>query len=196
MQISGFCIMGVLYLVKKNKQTEYGEIADEVLNIEAKNFWMWVTSPGYYMDSDGSEKSILEPVHSLEWTCSEDTLEGDLIFLYRTSPKTDVKYLIQAVSDAFPVEENGKFSGWHHCDCKFIYKYENSVLSKEMKNNMILLESDPVRRNYQGNKGSFELLSDEWFELNSMLKNKNPDYSTFLNTIISQNTLLESSFPI
>lgn len=178
------------------KKEKFKEVASLAIDCKPKNFWLWVASPPYYLEPDGSDRKDIDPGYGrISWTCSEDTNEGDLIVLYRTAPKTDVKYLVQATSDAYIGKEGGKFSGWHHCNCHFLYKFENSVLSKEMKENAFLKDSEPVRRNYQGNKGCFKFSYYEWNELQSILKNKNPVYADFLDILISKRPSLEKAFP-
>lgn len=170
------------------------KIVNQVEEVEPSGFWLWVTSKKYYQDKNGEERTELEPLNELFWTCNEETRKGDLIFLYRTSPKTDVKYLLQATSDACEVIEGDEFSEWHHCDVMVIFKFEKPLLSIEMKKNEILSNSDPVKRNYQGNKGSFEFTGDEWTEINDLLIEKNPDYKTFIELMKSKKPILEGYF--
>ncbi|MCZ3366533.1 MULTISPECIES: hypothetical protein [Methanobacterium] len=182
-------------MISKEKIEEYIDLASYAINCEPKSFWLWVTGPDYYLDHDGSDREILEPGYELNWTCDENTRIGDLIILYRTSPKTDVKYLVQAISKPYINKDSGKFSGWHYCDAIVIYKFENSVLSKEMKQDAILADSEPVRRNYQGNQGSFVFNNMEWMELNLILQEKNPEYNNFLEALIAKNPSLKTVFP-
>jgi hypothetical protein len=64
-----------------------------------RQYWLWETRPEYYLDEDGSERESLDPENSTDsdgwWTCNKGTKEGDLVFLWRTSPKKDIGYLIQ-----------------------------------------------------------------------------------------------------
>jgi len=64
-----------------------------------------------------------------------------------------------------------------------------------MKQDAILADSEPVRRNYQGNHGSFEFKNMEWMELNLILQEKNPEYNNFLEALIAENPSLETVFP-
>jgi hypothetical protein len=71
-----------------------------------KRFWIWVTSKDYYQDEDGSDRADLDPSSDSEdttdglWTCHRDTKAGDLILLYRSRPKSDIAYLMEARSGA------------------------------------------------------------------------------------------------
>ncbi|MEI2761468.1 hypothetical protein [Methanothrix soehngenii] len=72
--------------------------------------------PDYYWEDDGSDREILDPTRCADsggwWTCHRDTKKGDLIFLWRTSPKKDIGYLIQAESDAYSIADDND-QGWH-----------------------------------------------------------------------------------
>jgi hypothetical protein len=67
-------------------------------------FWVWVTGPEHYLDDKGAERADLEPAETANsddwWTCHRDTKRGDLILLYRTRPKQDVAYLLEAATSA------------------------------------------------------------------------------------------------
>jgi hypothetical protein len=75
-----------------------------------RQYWLWVTRPEYYLDEDGNEREDLDPSHGVDtegwWTCHKDTQEGDLVFLWRTTPKRDIGYLIQAASDAYSIADD------------------------------------------------------------------------------------------
>ncbi|RLJ68210.1 endonuclease NucS domain-containing protein [Sulfurisoma sediminicola] len=71
-----------------------------------KRFWVWVTSKSYYEDEDGNDPAYLDPkLDPTErsddwWTCHKDTKAGDLILLYRSRPKSDLAFLMEARSGA------------------------------------------------------------------------------------------------
>ena len=97
------------------------------------------------MDEYGTENIYLEPGISLDpginWTCHKDTLAGDLVLLYRAGKKKgvtyqkDIKYLIMARSDAYPLDdiEETVEKGWEYgCDYIPLYKFKNSLKLNEM----------------------------------------------------------------
>lgn len=71
-----------------------------------KRFWVWVTGPQYYWDEQGKDRRELDPKAKPSeridtwWTCHRDTKPGDLVLLYRTRPKGDIAYLLEARSNA------------------------------------------------------------------------------------------------
>jgi hypothetical protein len=73
--------------------------------LSERNYWVWITKPEYYLDQDGRDSGALQPSADEDtgrgwWTCHKDTRAGDLVLLYRTRPKSDIAYLIEAKSDA------------------------------------------------------------------------------------------------
>lgn len=68
-------------------------------------FWAWITRPEYYYDTDDSPRDILDPEMNpggdgTWWTCHKDTAAGDLVMLYRSSPESDIAYVLEATSNA------------------------------------------------------------------------------------------------
>ena len=47
------------------------------LGSEARQYWLWVTRPDYYLDSDGRDRQSLDPSNDEDtegwWTCHKDT---------------------------------------------------------------------------------------------------------------------------
>ncbi len=58
--------------------------------------WLWVIRE--------SDATVREVGDRGWWTCSPDTRAGDRALIYRTAPHSDIAYLVQATTDAFPVE--------------------------------------------------------------------------------------------
>lgn len=104
-----------------------------------RQYWLWVTRPDYYLDEDGCDREDLDPALGADsdgwWTCNKATKEGDLVLLWRTSPKKDIRYLIQAESDAYSIaDDNDK--GWDYgCDYEVLYKFEQSLHAKDLRQN-------------------------------------------------------------
>jgi len=72
-----------------------------------RNYWVWITKPEYYQGLDQlfNEESSSASDDLGWWTCHKDTQAGDLVLVYRTSPKSDVAYLLEAKTDARILEE-------------------------------------------------------------------------------------------
>jgi hypothetical protein len=58
-----------------------------------------------------------------------DTGRGDLALLYRTKPKMDLGYLIQAESDAYSIADD-RHAYERGCDYRVLYKFGESDYSK------------------------------------------------------------------
>ena len=98
-------------------------------------FWQWTTRPEFFLEEDGTERKLLEPGTSPDpddwWTCHKNTLAGDLILLYRAGSKKgvdykDIKYLIMASSDAYPLEiEEAVEKSWKYgCHFTPLFKFK------------------------------------------------------------------------
>ncbi|MGH9893040.1 MAG: hypothetical protein ACREA0_13820, partial [bacterium] len=85
---------------------------------DGRQYWVWVTTAEHYAEEDGSDREDLDPAAQSDpgawWTCHRDTRRGDLALLYRTKPKMDLGYLIQAESDAYSIGDDRHASerGW------------------------------------------------------------------------------------
>src|SRR5690349_4095371 len=108
-------------------------------------YWLWVTGPDYYLDEDGEDRRDLDPGLQDDtdgwWTCHKETRIGDLIFLWRKSPKSDLGYLIEARSDAYSLEDDAyaRQMGWKFgCEYEVLYKFANPVTFKEIKADPLL----------------------------------------------------------
>jgi hypothetical protein len=181
-------------LTKEHLRKRFDELIDGIDDIKPTNFWFWVS--GECLNKNEERLDLLAG-KSLEgrsgWTCDENTKIGDLAVLYRTLPKSDVKYIIQIRSNP-KIEENDAESGMLHCDCYIIYQFNNTLKSTKMKSNSILKNSKPVRRNFQGQNGIHDLTSEEWIEINELLTDENPDYSVLLDYLYNRMPSLSQYF--
>ena len=122
---------------------------------DAPGQWLWVTGPRYYAELDGSDRVDLEPVGEYVpdgwWTCHKETREGDLVMLYRTKPRMDIAYLIQARSDAYSLLQDPTAEpGWNYgCDYEVIEKFENPMGIAEIK-------ADPVLEGWNAKNAKFQ----------------------------------------
>lgn len=64
--------------------------------------WIWIWRPEFYHDSNGIESQLLLPGRKSRGvgTCHPDTEPGQLVILYRTTPKKDVAYLLRTLGPA------------------------------------------------------------------------------------------------
>lgn len=155
-------------------------------------YWQWVTKAAFFLEDDGSEREALEPGSSHDpgrwWTCHKDTRAGDLAFIYRAGEENgvvyrDLKYLIMARSDAYPLDsiETVGERNWHYgCDFLPVFKFDNSLKIKEMREDPYLDEWNALRKRFQGI--AFKTQESIWKHLNDVLLSKNPDYEKFLKS--------------
>lgn len=166
----------------------------------SRRYWVWIADERSYLDEDGNERADLDPKNKIDnegwWTCHRETKRGDLILLYRSRLKKDIDYLIQAGSDAYSIADDEIASSWgwdYGCDNKFIYKFDNPLTLREMRENPYLQDWGAYRGNFQ--KRVYEIPSAHWKRLSALLAEKNRGYKTFLSSIektnISQTILLE-----
>jgi tetratricopeptide (TPR) repeat protein len=162
-----------------------------------RQYWLWVARPDVYLDEDGNDREDLDPDSGVDsdgwWTCHKDTTKGDLVFLWRTSPKKDIGYLIQAESDAYSIADDND-RGWEYgCDHQMLYKFNHPINVKDLRNDPYFDEWGPLRCSFQ--RSSFEISKNYWDKLNQLAAAKNPGYLDFIELIqkepISEGILLE-----
>lgn len=150
-------------------------------NGKDRQHWLWVAGPEFYLNQEGEEADALEPTSRLEsddwWTCHRDTHRGDLILLYRTRPKQDIRYLIQAASDSYPITDNpiAAKRGWDYgCGYKVLYKFEDSVTKQDFAKTPYLRDWGVYTSHFR--RRVFRIPADHWHRLTRLATKKNPDY--------------------
>ncbi len=157
-------------------------------------YWLFVTRPEYYLDKEGNDSAYLEPGYTSEegewWTCHKDTKKGDLIFLYRTSPRSDIGYLMQATSDAYPISDNVYASqqGWaYSCEYAVLSKFRNPLTFSEIGKNERLREWAAYRKRFQGTV--FRIPAEVWDVLNELVLKKDVSYREVLTPEVQMGEL-------
>ena len=153
-----------------------------------RQYWLWVTRPEYYLDEDGQDRRDLDPANRSDpggwWTCNKDTRRGDLVFLWRTSPKCDIGYLMQAASDAYSLmdEPHAVRPGWKYgCDYKVLYKFEHPVTLQHIRGEPHLHDWGAYRANFRGI--AFRIPKDHWARLHELAAKLNPGYAELLHKV-------------
>jgi hypothetical protein len=125
-------------------------------NSATRQHWVWVTGPEYYANEDGSDREDLDPAVAPDaggwWTCHRNTRRGDLVLLYRTRPRSDLKYLILAESDAYSIadDEDAWDRGWDYgCDYRFLYKFREPLTLEDLRGDPYLEEWGALRANFR-----------------------------------------------
>jgi hypothetical protein len=152
---------------------------------DERKYWLWVTRPEYYLDDEGNDRQDLDPSNEVDvggwWTCHKDTREGDLVFLWRTTPKRDIGYLIQAASEAYSIADDYYASGqgWDYgCDYQVLYKFENPITIQDLHDNLYLQEWGAYRARFR--RRVFQIPLEHWRRLEQIAAEKNPGYREFI----------------
>ncbi|MEJ7813441.1 MAG: PDDEXK nuclease domain-containing protein [Gemmatimonadaceae bacterium] len=115
------------------------------------------------------------------WTCHKNTRQGDLVLLYRTSPKMDFGYLIQAESDAYSLAdtEYEREQGWDYvCDYKVLYKFEQPITLKDIRRDPYMDEWGALRGNFQ--RSVYAVPESVWQRLLRHMEEAEPSFARFL----------------
>ena len=118
--------------------------------------WIWATRPDFYAEADGSDRVDLEPSDDYEpcgwWTCDEATQRGDLVVVYRSAPRKDLCYLIEAESDAFPLDDDLAArlgGGLHGCDYRVLHKLDPPIPLTELRSDPVMARWPALRVQFQ-----------------------------------------------
>jgi len=129
--------------------------ASDSLTQPSVQYWLWVTRKEYYLE-DGEDRAELDPSSYEDasgwWTCHRNTLRGDLVLLWRTRPKCDIGYLLQAKSDAYSIssDEYAKEQRWPYgCDWMPLYKFTSPLTISDIRNDPYLNEWSALRGRFQ-----------------------------------------------
>ncbi len=145
--------------------------------------WVWITAPEFYAEPDGSDRQDLDPGDPDAggwWTCHKDTQKGDLVMLYRTSPQKDLKYLIQATSDAYSIADDrfARRRGWDYaCDYQVLFKVENPLRLSDLRADPYLSDWGPVKANFR--RRVYAVSEPVWQTLIKRTKSRNTSFQTF-----------------
>lgn len=120
--------------------------------------WIWIWKPEFYLDGDGEESPLLDPGQEGQLrfgTCHPDTEPGQLVILYRTSPRMDVAYLLRTNSPALVNEtwrpDIGAKGDWTYmAEYEVLARIEPTVKLKELRNCRDLQDFGALRRNMWG----------------------------------------------
>lgn len=150
-----------------------------------RQYWLWVTRPESYLVA-GEENPGLKPGQQGSWTCHLDTREGDLVLLYRTSPKKDIAYLFEATSDADPITGwNNEWDGEPGCDFVSRLRLVNPLTLPEMRADPILAaEFSAMRSRFQ--QRSYRIEPSLWRHLLQLIEISNPDAGPEINRFMSR----------
>jgi tetratricopeptide (TPR) repeat protein len=150
-----------------------------------RQYWLWVTRPDVYLDEDGSDREDLDPDSGVDsdgwWTCHKDTKKGDLVLLWRTSPKKDIGYLIQAESDSYSIVDANDHGWQYGSDYQMLYKFNHPISVKDLRNDPYFDEWGPLRCSFQ--RSSFKISLEYWNRLNQLAAANNSGYLDFIEGI-------------
>ena len=139
---------------------------------KGRQYWLWVTRPEYYLVA-GEEDPGLKPGNQGEWTCHPDTKGGDLVLLYRTSPKKDIAYLFEVTDDADRITWDNEWKG--ELGCPFVSRLQlaNPLTLPEMRADPILAaEFSAMRSRFQ--RRAYRIEPSLWRHLLELIRISNP----------------------
>jgi len=117
--------------------------------------WVWTTRPDFYAEPDGADRPDLDPSPDYQpggWhKCDPATRRGDLVLVYRTAPRKDLRYLVEAVSHAYPLDDDGGGgpSGGHGCDYRVLHKIDPAISLAELRLDPVTSSWPAVRSNFR-----------------------------------------------
>lgn len=116
--------------------------------------WVWVWRPDYYLEADGADREELEP-GGTEWgTCHVDTEPGELVLLYRTTPRKDIARLLRTTSSARLNDEwtpSAAKSSWNYiADFDVLAKFDPPLSYAHLKSCRDLESWGALRKRFQG----------------------------------------------
>ena len=137
--------------------------------------WVWGTRPDFYAESDGSDRLDLEPSADHEprgWArCKEETRSGDLVLVYRSTPRKDVRYVVEVVSDAYPLDHQVASPGGYGCDYRVLHKIDPPI-------SLAQLRADPVTSGWQAVRVNFRqsqfVPAEVWERLATLIAEHDP----------------------
>lgn len=164
-----------------------GAINQQAAGNPAQRYWIWVTRPEHYLDENGEDREDLNPGIQDPggwWSCHRDTQKDDLVLLWRTTPKKDIGYLIQARSDAYSIADDA-YAAEHRwdfgCDYQPIYKFDNPVTIDDLRVDPRTQNLNALLANFRSR--SYRVSPEYWRALNELISRKVPSYLGGLRTI-------------
>jgi hypothetical protein len=160
-----------------------------------RQYWVWVTKPEFYAEADGSDRDDLDPEIAPDfdgwWTCHKATRKGDFVFLYRTAPRKDVAYFIQAASDAYSLvgDELAQERGWQYgCDYQVLRKLSPPVTREQLLAHPTLCAWSPLRQNFQ--RSVFRVDPADWMRLTRLASEHDRGFARVLEANVDVRTAL------
>jgi YhcG PDDEXK nuclease domain len=152
---------------------------------DATQYWVWVATPEHYLEEDGSDREDLDPSLQSDpggwWTCHQNTKRGDLVLLYRTKPKMDFGYLIQAETDAYSIadDEYAYKQGWDYgCDYRVLYQFQHPLTLHDLRVEPYMDDWGAFRGNFQ--RRAYAVPPSVWQRLLSRMEQREPEFACFL----------------
>lgn len=139
-----------------------------------KNHWLWVAHEDSWADSQGDDLDLGRGAAATEdtgWTCDPAARPNDLVLLYRTAPRMDVKYLFEVTSEPRPRPARSgtghpgseRLAGEPECGWRSLASFDAPLTIREMRNDQVLKDWNALRLNFQGR--SFPVPHEVWARL-------------------------------
>jgi hypothetical protein len=153
---------------------------------QPQGLWLWVSHPKYTQDEHDPllDRDILEPGYKAEpgdwWSCDEQTRNGDLALLYRTSPLTEVHWLLKTHGTRYRIDDKPgvppELGKWG-TDYEVLDSFHNTITFSEMSTSQPLERWDAVIQNLHGRHGSWPVPMVYWRAMVTRIISLNPHAS-------------------
>jgi len=131
------------------------------------NFWLWVAKEGG-MDGPAEVNSYWR------WDgCDPETEPGDYALIYRISPHSHIKYLVEITADS-KLNIDSLPDEIYYCEFKVLFDFHNELRIDEIKAEEELVDWHPLKISFQ--KKVFPIKEEHWNVLIGKLKKNNPDF--------------------
>ena len=146
-------------------------------------YWTFVMKK-YFFDEFKEHKEII-------WNSPKDIKNGDIIFVYSTTPRKHIDFILKAISDSYKDPEKDNLLVKVQKRIEILKPIE----LQELKNNPILSKWAPINKKSFIFQGAHHKMSNtEFVELSRLIIEKNPDLKDqFENEIYSdENSLVRA----
>ena len=128
------------------------------------NAWTFVMKKYFFEELKNREE--------INWNSPKDIKKDDIIFIYSTSPKKYIDYILKAISDPYNDPDNNS----RIVTVKKIIEIPQPVELHELKDNPILSKWAPInKKNFIFQGAHHKMSEQEYNELIKLILNKNPE---------------------
>ena len=132
----------------------------------------------------------LEEKDEITRTSEKNVKEGDIVFIYRGSPHSNVAYFFKAKNNAYKNPNSKVKRDKYLVDIHQKVELQNPIIFSEMKKDPILSQWGPIKSNFIGS--FFEVLPNELESFKTLILDKNPELENIIAPLESKHSLEEN----